>query len=1056
MNDRKESSGFAAMCRKFLCVALMAIVSFAAAAQSKTVKGKVLDQQGEPMIGVTVMVKGSSTGTATDLDGAYSLSNVANNATLVFSYVGCQTQEVKVAGKSVIDVTLLEDSNLLDDLVVVGYGVVKKSDVTGAVTSVDSETLNTRPVSNALEALQGKAAGVDITTNERPGVMGDIRIRGNRSLSAGQSPLYVVDGVPLNSGGIEAINPRDIEKIDILKDASATAIYGSRGANGVVLVTTKGGRDGQFHLNYSGSVTTSNIVDKSEMMSPGEFVQLRRWAAYNVDPDTYAHPNSPTKENDLLLFDSPIDNQTSRDNIMRAWANGTWDPSLILTNDWTDLYTRTGISTEHTISASGGTEKMRSYASFGYLKNEGTQKGQSYTRYTGKVSTSINPTKWIQIDASINASYQNQDYGMNTTGARSNNVPDAIYDVAKGFYSWAPMYDADGVRVLKPGGEDTSYTILGELEQQNFNRKTFRALGNFAATIKFGAFTSVLDGLTYKIAFGPDYRHYRQGDFISGDSSYKVNGDGSTGSNWARLENQRAFSWTLDNLINYNRTFAEKHSVGLTLLQTASHYNYEWSNMTNQNMPKDSYLWNNIGAASITDAANKAGMGSGITNTALESYMIRVNYGFAERYLLTASGRWDGASQLAKGHKWDFFPSLALAWRIDQEEFMRAQWLSSLKLRLGVGTTGNAAVPAYRTKGSISQMFLPFLGTSTPAYSSTEDYYNIYNPLANEELGWEKTTQWNVGIDFGFLNSRINGSLEFYWSKTNDILMEMSIPQVTGYSSTWANIGKAKNHGVELSINAIPVISGGFQWETNLNAAYQTNSILELANGKEDDLNNKWFIGHEIGVMYDWTADGIWQNTPEDLAEMAKWNEKGENFTPGNVRPHDVNGDYVMDDEDKQIIGNTNPKWTLGWSNTFTWKGIELSFQIISRLGYKVNLGSEGLNARSNQRKVDYWTPDNPDAEFQKPLINVPSAGSKDKYCGLLGIHNGGFVKMRNISLGYNLPKSICEKATLQNLKVYVQCINPFDFYNSVKGFSLDTGRTYFNRSFVFGLDFGF
>ncbi|MDE7408874.1 MAG: TonB-dependent receptor [Muribaculaceae bacterium] len=1057
MNYRKESSGIAAICRRFLFVALMAVVSLSASAQGKQVTGKVLDENGDPMIGVTVVAKGSTNGTSTDFDGVYTLKNVTHNSVLVFSYVGCVSQEAKVGDRSVIDIVMREDSEILEDLIVVGYGVQKKSDVTGALTRVDSETLNSRPVSNALEALQGKAAGVDITTNQRPGEMGSIRIRGNRSLSATNDPLYVVDGVPLQSGGIESINPRDIEAIDILKDASATAIYGSRGANGVVIITTKGGKSGQFSLNYSGSVTTSKIVDRSPSMTAAEFINFRRWAAYNLDPNTYAHPNSPTKENDMVIFDSPLDGQTSRDNVMRGWAAGTWDPSAVIDYDWTDLYTRTGVTQEHTVSASGGTDKMNAYASFGYLDNQGTQKGQWYKRYTGKVTTRITPVKWMQIDASINASWGEQDYGLSGAHARSKSVPTSIYGLAKTFYRYAPMYDANGDIILYPGGENAQYTIVGELEHQKYRRQSFRALGNFAATVKFGEIWSPLKGLTYKIAFGPDYRHYRAGSWIDGMSSYTIQSDGQPGKNMASLENQRAFSWTLDNLINYNNTFAGKHNVGLTLLQTASKYNYENSSMTNHNIPKDSYLWNNMGSASITDANNGASMGSGFKESSLESYMIRVTYNYDERYLLTASGRWDGASQLAPGHKWDFFPSMAVAWRLDQEDFMsQLYWLNNLKVRLGVGVTGNAAVSLYATKGTISQMFLPFGTGSTPAYSTSEDYYNIHNPLANTDLGWEKTTQWNLGLDYGFLNNRIGGSLEFYWSKTNDLLMQMNIPSITGYSTTWANVGKTSNHGVELTINAFPVIAGDFQWETNLNMAYQKNRIDELANGKEDDIQNKWFIGHEIGVIYGYDNLGIWQDTPEDRAEMEKWNANGYNFTPGNVRPKDQTNDYKMTDEDRVIIGNSSPQWTLGWSNNFSWKGIELGFQIIGRLGYSVDAYAQPMTAHANQNVVDYWTPENTGAYYQKPILGQASAGATDPFAGILGLRKGGYIMMRDISLGYNFPKELISKATLKNARVYAQCINPFSFYQAIKGYDLDTNDTFYNRSFVFGLELGF
>lgn len=384
MNYRKESSGFASICRRFLFVALMAVVSLSAAAQGKSVHGTVVDVNGDPLIGVTVIVKGTTNGTSTDFDGAYTLKNVADNATLVFSYVGCQTQDVKVAGKSEINVTLRDDSALLDDLVVVGYGVQKKTDVTGAVSHINAEELESRPVSNAFEALQGKAAGVDITSSERPGTIGSIRIRGERSLTASNEPLYVVDGVPIMSAsGIETINPRDIESIDILKDASATAIYGSRGANGVVIITTKQGKSGQFSLNYAGSVTWQNLVDRNPSQSAVENINYRRWAAYNDDPTKYADPRNPTKESDALLFGS-IDDETGYNNIMNGWKSGSWNPNDVYDYSWVDQALQTGFIHEHTLNASGGTDKMNAYGSIGYLDNKGTQKGQEYNRYTAR------------------------------------------------------------------------------------------------------------------------------------------------------------------------------------------------------------------------------------------------------------------------------------------------------------------------------------------------------------------------------------------------------------------------------------------------------------------------------------------------------------------------------------------------------------------------------------------------------------------------------------------------------------------------------------------------
>lgn len=1039
--------------QRLFLVALFSVLAIGAHAQSKTVSGTVIDQTGEPVIGANVIVKGTTNGVITDLDGKFTLTNVPNNGTISVSFIGYKDQEISVAGKSNLNVTLHEDNAMLDEVVVVGYGVQKKSDVTGAIASVGAETLTARPVNNAFEALQGKAAGVDITTSERPGKMGDIRIRGNRSISASNAPLYVVDGVPLMSGsGIETLNPRDIESIDILKDASATAIYGSRGANGVVVVTTKQGKDGKFSLNYSGTLTVSNIVDQRKSMNAKDYIEYVRWAAYNSSPDTYAHPYSPTMENDKGLFDNALDNGTTWGNVSKGWANGTWDPSKVSTTDWTDFVTQTSLSHEHTLSASGGTEKMNAYLSFGYLDNSGTQKGQWYKRYSSKASINLKPKKWIQLSASINASWSEQDYGMSTLGAPSSSVSDALYGRAKALTSISVPYDAEGNIVLQPGGRNNTYTIIDEWNKSTQQSQTFRALGNFSATLDFGEMWAPLQGLRYKIAFGPDYRNWREGVFLDETSANRV-GNGS----YARLQNRRDFSWTLDNMVTFDRTLAEKHKFGVTLLQTASSWNYETSAMSAKYIARPSYLWNAFGTVDLADEKSDASMSSGLTERQLESYMVRLNYGFDERYLLTVSGRWDGASQLSEGNKWDFFPSASLAWRISQEDFMSntSSWLDNLKLRLGFGVTGNSAVDPYSTLGKIRSILIPFSDGNYTAYTTNEPFYAKESlEMANPELGWEKTTQINLGVDFGFLNNRISGSIDAYWSKTNDLLMQTNIPTLTGFSTTYANIGKTKNRGVELTLNFIPIqTKTGFLWDSNFNVAWQKDEIVELAYGKNDMVASSWFIGESIGVYYGYDKVGLWQDTPEDRAEMELFNKNGHKFEPGFVRPVDQNGDHKIDEKDRVILGNKNPAWTMGWTNTFSWKNIELSLFLIGRMGYMVEANSYGLTGQGSQVEVDYWTPENTGAEFQKPYANE-SGG--DAYSSLLGYRKASFLKVRNISLGYNFPQTTCKKIGLNNLKVYAQAINPGSLYQSIDKYDLDVKSSNFNRSFVFGLEIGF
>ena len=1043
-NERTQSCGGGISLRRLMFLLLLCVCSAGAFAQSR-VTGKVIDANGEPVIGASVMVKGTTNGAVTDLDGNYTISNVPSGASLNISYVGYRTQTIPVGGKQSINVTLEEDKQLLDEVVVVGYGVQRKSDVTGALTRVGEKELNAKPVANAFEALQGKAAGVDITSSERPGTVGSIMIRGTRSLNASSAPLYVVDGVPLQAGGIETLNPRDIEAIDILKDASSTAIYGSRGANGVVLITTKRGQEGKTQLNYSGTMTFEKIVDKSPAMNASDYITWRRWAYYNSAPDKYTPGDQPTLEQDKSFFSG---DEVAWTNIEKGWASGSWDGSKVTDTDWTDFVTRTGITQEHTVSARGGSKNMTGSISFGYLNNKGTQKGQEYERYNLSVSADVQAKPWFKAGGSINASYSEQEYGFSRTGQSSNSGPTDIYGAAKSILRYTLPYDEAGNIILVPGGSVTNtYTVMDEWNKSKDSRQTFRALGSFYAQVDFGKILEPLQGLQYKIQFGPDFRFYRSGIFI--DASSAARGGGN---NYATRNDTRNFAWTLDNMILYNKLFGD-HSFGLTLLQSASKSNTETSNMHGERIPLPTFLWNNMGSIDITESANKASMGTGLSEYALSSYMARVNYAFRDRYLLTASARWDGSSVLAEGNKWDFFPSMALGWRMEQEDFLKdVNWLDQLKVRLGVGVTGNSAVDAYGTLGVISSYWMPFSSGNSQILVTNEPYYsNSQNKMPNKNLSWEKTTQWNFGIDFSFLKGRIGGTLDLYTSTTKDLLMLMTVPSLSGYPSMMDNIGKTSNKGLELTLNTIPVMTSDFMWQSNLNFAWQKDKIEELSNGKEDDINNAWFIGESIAVYYGYENDGLWQES--DAAEMQKFNDNGEAFTAGMVKPVDQNGDYKIDDEDRVILGNRNPRLTAGWTNTLSWKGIELTLELQGRFKYMISTGGEGQLGMYQQREIDYWTPSNTGAEWQKPIY---STGGGDKKAALLGFQDASFVKIRNLSLGYHFDKSICQTLGISGAKVYIQGKNLGMLCSSVDFMDLDTGATYYNRGFTVGLSVDF
>ena len=1031
------------MLQRLMFTVLFTVFAIGAFAQNK-ITGTVVDAQGEPIIGASVVIKGTSNGTVTDFDGKFVIANAPAKGSLVISYVGYRTQTISLSGTNQIKTTLEEDKQLLDEVVVVGYGVQRKSDVTGALTRVGEKELNAKPVNNAFEALQGKAAGVDITTSERPGTIGSIAIRGQCSISAGKGPLYVVDGVPLQAGGIETLNPRDIESIDILKDASSTAIYGSRGANGVVLVTTKRGQEGKMQVSYSGSLTFEKIVDKSPAMKASDYITWRRWAYYNMSPDKYTPGDQPNQEQDKNFFGG---DDVALANVMKGWAGGSWDGSKVTDTDWTDMVTQTGLTQEHTLSARGGTKNVAGFVSFGYLRNEGTQKGQTFERYNFSASADVKGNKWFKLGGSFNASYGVQQYGYSKAYGTSSGPTD-LYGAAKAILRYTLPYDENGDIITQPGGSTTNtYSIINEWTKSNDNRQNFRLLGSFYAQIDLGQIYEPLQGLVWKTQFGPEFRYYRNGNFLDSSSISRAGGN-----NTVSRGDGHQLAWTLDNMLMYNRTFGE-HNVGLTLLQSASKTRTETSSISEENVPIPSFLWNNLGAVDVTDTKYKVGIGSGLTGSQLASYMARVNYAFMDRYLLTASARWDGASVLAQGKKWDFFPSMALGWRMEQEEFLKnVSWLDQLKLRLGVGVTGNAAVSPYGTLGLINSYWMPFSTGNSQILVTNEPYYSSSQvQMPNMNLGWEKTTQWNLGIDFSFLKGRIGGTIDLYTSRTNDLILDMSIPSLSGYPSMKTNVGKTKNNGVELTLNTIPVLTKDFIWNSNLNLAWQKDEIVELANGKEDDVNNAWFIGQSIAVYYGYAANGLWQES--DAAEMAKFNENGEKFTAGNVRPVDQNGDYKINADDRVILGNKNPRLTAGWSNSFSWKGFELTIDLQGRFKYMVSTGGEGQLGMYQQREISYWRPDNTGADWQKPIYNQ-SGG--DPYSGLLGFKNASFIKIRNLSLGYNFDKKLLKSIGLNGLKLYVQGRNLGMLYSSIDFMDLDTGRTYFNRGVTAGVQVDF
>ncbi|MEA5427952.1 SusC/RagA family TonB-linked outer membrane protein [Arcicella lustrica] len=1000
-----------------------------------SVSGKVTSSDGEALPGVTIKIKGTAKGTITLADGSFKLDVPDGNTVLVISSTGYETQEVTVGSRTVINVILVNDIKALEEVVVVGYGERKKSDVTGSIVSVSSTEINQRPVSNALQGIQGKAAGVDISSNERPGTVGSVSIRGVRSLTASNSPLYVVDGIPLISGGIENINPNDIESIDVLKDASATAIYGSRGANGVVIVTTKRGKNGKYTLSYNTAYTTETLQNRAELMNAGQYIDYRRWSKYYANPAVFPRGDQPTQANDKDIFLGTSD-PSAWANIQKGWAGGTWDGSKVETTDWVGMITQTSLTAQHTLSVSGGSEKMKAYGSFGYLDNQGTVKGQGYKRYSGKLSIDIKPTDWFSMGGTLNTAYSVQEFGQSTVG-RNNNVNTAgLYESSRAIFSYAVPFDATGKRVELPGGDDAVKTIVNEENYSQDQRINLRAFGSFYSEFNFGGFTKALEGLKFRVNFGPDISVNRDGVYLDANSVVR------TGSSYAALIKDQTMSYTLDNMLTYNKTLNNKHQIGITALQTQTRYDYEQSSMGADNVPFSSQKWNALSTSNLPLTS----WNSNLVQRQILSYMGRINYDFDNRFLVTVSGRYDGASQLSEGNKWAFFPSTALGWRLNNEGFMsNLTWVDLLKVRAGVGVTGNSAIDPYSTKGGLSPIFYPFGGTITSGVVNL-------TTLANQDLTWEKTTQFNYGIDFSLFKRKVTGSLDYYTSSTTDLLLLKTIPSVTGFVNTYANVGETASQGIDLTLNTVNLSKGGFEWSTTFNGSWQDNHIVTLANGKVDDINNNWFIGQSQGVIYGYQSNGIWKGT--DQAEMAKFNANGQNFSAGLSRPVDQNGDYKIDaNNDRVIIGSTIPKFLIGLTNNFEYKGFSLSIFLYGRLSYLFNTGGEGLTGRFNQRVVNYYTEVNTNSDYQKPIY---TAGTGDPYSLTLGYKDGSFLKIRNISLGYNLPDKFSKSIGLSHSRVYFQALNPGMIFNNIDWIDMDLRNSAWNKGFSMGINVDF
>lgn len=965
--------------------------------KTKKISGVITDETGLPVAGANIVVKGTTNGTISDMDGNFSLE-AAPGEMLEISYIGFLPMEVKIDNKNTFDILMKEDAQGLDEVVVVGYGTVKKRDLTGAVASVNAAKISAVPTSTASEALQGRIPGVVVSNaNWSPGSTPNVMIRGKRSITASNDPLYVIDGVPV-TGGIGEISPSDIESMEVLKDASATAIYGARGANGVILITTKQGKSGKTQIDYNGYVGAQTILNQLDFWDGPEYAEYTRESYRNTSNNSIRYNSDvASKEQDMVCPGFTRD-PSIMESVMMGWGDdGVYYPSHVRTTRYMDHVTRTGMVTDHQLSIRGGGERTNFLASATYNKNNGIFKDEDYERYSIRLNLNHEINKYVKIGAQTQYSHAIQQRGAGlASGWRLSPL--------------AQLWDENGEIIPLPGSYNV-YNTMMDLVPGAVDRplKTTRYLGSYSLDIKLP-----VDGLKFRSNLGIDARTVQDYEFRSAETSNR-----GMGTSYAKNAVDKYTMFTLENMLFYDKTFNDKHTLGVTLLQSIQEDKKENVNVAMENLPADNLKYYDLGSGLVTNT-----IGSSMIKWNMASFMGRINYNYLGRYLLTVSARYDGSSRLADGHKWVLFPSAALAWRINEESFMSSTsgWLDNLKLRLGFGKTGNSAVDPYQTKGTLSLIRYPFDNGGTPTIGYAP------NAMANSLLTWETTDQWNLGIDFGVLRGRINGTIDLYMQNTHDLLLKRQLPVVSGFPDVLSNVGKTRNKGIEVSINSMNINSKDFQWTTDLMLSSNKEEIVELYNGKNDDIGSKWFIGQPVNVHYDYRKVGIWQNTESDLAEMAKFAANGTEFAPGDIKIQDVNGDYKITDADKQILGNPRPKLIASMVNTFNYKGFDLSVFLYASFGAMLYNDIYALEhcGRNGGVKVDYWTPNNPTNAYPRPSIDE----ERPIYITSTYYEKADFLRVKTMTLGYTLPKTLTNKFLVEKLRVYFTAQNPFIFTN--------------------------
>lgn len=990
-----------------LLVALLGMLSPASAfAQQLKVSGTVTDVKGDAVIGATVKVKGGGSGASaiTDIDGHFTV-NASENATLTVSYIGYKTQDVPVNGRRQLNIVLNEDNEMLDELVVVGYGTMKKSDLTGSVASLGSKDINNSSVNNIGAAVQGKISGVQIIDAGKPGDNVNIKIRGLGSIN-NCDPLIVIDGVPTDLG-LNAINMADVDRLDVLKDASAAAIYGSRGANGVVMITTKRGKAGESHLSVSANVSVQNATNVPDLLDASEYAALSNEMMINSG-------RTPNPE-----FANP-----------ETLGSGT---------DWMDELLRTGILQNYTVSYSGGNDKSHYYVSGGFLDQSGIVESVKYRRFTFQANSDAQVTKWLKFSNNITFSADEKKQG-------SYSISDAMKALPV-----QPVKNEDGTWSGPEGNAEWYGSIRNPIgtTQVNSNKTNgYNFLANITGEIRFAKW------LKFRSTFGYDAKFWFDDNFtpkydwkptpVEESSRYK--------------STNKSFTYLWDNYFLFDYTIADAHEISFMGGMSA-----QWNDYDYYNAQKNVFQFDNV--HEFDNGEKMYSILGNMTEWALLSYMARLNYSYKNRYLLTATVRRDGSSKFGPKHRWGTFPSVSLAWRMSDEKwFPKTKFIDDIKIRAGYGVTGSqASVGSYGYLAQYNTSVYP-LGiagnTQTVLYSST---------LANPYIHWEEVAQTNVGVDASFLGSRIVLSLDAYLKETRDMLVKASIPITSGFedtSTTYTNAGRVSNKGLEMSLHTVNLVSP-LRWETTLTATYNRNKIKDLNSDVPyyiNQVNNSYVTmlaeGYPINVFYGYVTDGIFQNQQEVNDHAIQTGAE-----PGDIRFRDLNNDGVINDEDRTVLGNPNPTWLFSMNNTLTYKGFELSVYLQGVAGNKIfnanNIDNTGMSAAYNQTTdvLNRWTGEGTSNFMPRAVYGDPNGNNRvsDRF-----VEDGSYLRLKNITLAYNFPGKWLDKIGIQALRLSLSCENVATI-TSYSGFDpevdingIDLSRYPISRTFSFGLNVNF